>query len=103
MSANKKILIFIVFPIIALLGFLYYIENHDPYYATNEIREATVIRKAIGTGKLGSFKEIYVKLENDEVLRFAIGLNRNAVIGEKVKLRVYRKRLLGSMQLKLEY
>jgi hypothetical protein len=78
------------------------LQSLDPAYRTESYIPATIVKKVYGTSKSGSHVEVYVETSEGVSYWFIKGVRYTQNVGDRVKLRVYKREITGLERLELE-
>ncbi len=100
---NPNIRLTIIFSsAIFIVVFFISFNKLDPFYKTNSTIPAKIIHLVYATGKSGARIEVTVETINGEQFWFKKSVSYSGRAGEKVKLRVYERKLTGLKKYELE-
>lgn len=99
---TKTMLIITFFPVIIIATITIGIHKMDPMYATDKIKEATIIRQVSSLGKSGAKIDVTVEDREGNVYVFSISDPLGKGIGDKVTLRLYERKITGLKIYKLQ-
>ena len=71
------------------------IDRLDPYYRTDQVISSEIISSAYFAGKQGSTLKVTVKTLEGETYTFSQSQRSKKRIGDKVKLRLYKRKITG--------
>ena len=95
MNANKKISI-IVIAIISVIAIALSFNKIDPFYKTDTVIDGKIKNLIYSAGKFGAGLRVVVETEKGKVLSFAMPVHYSGSIGNKVKLRLYKRKITGA-------
>lgn len=99
---TKWQVVFFLSPYVLLALFIIGIDRIDPAYRTSEFIQGTVIKKVFSTGKTGARVELIVETREGDSFWFNKSVNYPSGVGDKVKLRIYKRKFSGLESFKLE-